>query len=169
MRRSAEPEDSHGRGVGARVELHGHDPGPPLPPPPSPRSSRVFSEDRVQQVSSRSLIFPFLVEVFKVFAQDRVHLHHSHLQLVFMVLQMGLVKGVFRTFPRPKKTAKITGHSSARVPRQSSSTLSSHQMARAARPQDFTDDGNIFREDDEKVWVRLDTGQWKLLLDQSWP
>ena len=26
--RSSEPEDCQGRGVGARVELHGHDPGP---------------------------------------------------------------------------------------------------------------------------------------------
>ena len=45
---------------------------------------KVFSEDRVQQVSSRSLIF--LVEVF--IAQVRVHL-----------LQMGLVKGFFALFP----------------------------------------------------------------------
>ena len=34
---------------------------------------KVFSEDRVQQVSSRSLIFP--VEVFKVLALDRVLPH----------------------------------------------------------------------------------------------
>ena len=47
-------------------------------------------------------------------------------------------------------------------------------MARAAQPHDFSDDGNIFRKDDEKIWVRLDTGQWKLLctdivVDQPWP
>ena len=51
--------------------------------------SKVFSVDRVQQVSSRSLIFP--VEVFKVFAQDKVHLHHPR-----------LVKIWVRTCPRPK-------------------------------------------------------------------
>ena len=57
-------------------------------------------------------------------------------------------QGVFRTFPRLKKSAKITSHSSQRVPRSaSSSELSAHQMARAARPQDFSDDGNIFREE----------------------
>ena len=82
---------------------------------------------------------------------------------------------VFRTFPRPKKSARVTRHSSARVSRQSgSSTLSSHQMARAARPQDITDEGKIFREDDEKIWVRLARVQWKLLctdivVDQPWP
>ena len=41
------------------------------------------------------------------------------------------------------------------------------------RPHDFSDDGNIFREDEEKIWIRLDTGQWKLLctdlvVDQPW-
>ena len=81
---------------------------------------------------------------------------------------------VFRTFLRLKKSAKVTSHSSQRVPRSaSSSELSAHQMARAARPQDFSDDGNIFREDEEKIWIRLDTGQWKLLctdtvVDQPW-
>ena len=29
----------------------------------------------------------------------RVHLHHSHLQLVFMKTQMSLVKGFFALFP----------------------------------------------------------------------
>ena len=83
-------------------------------------------------------------------------------------------QGVFRAFPRKKKSAKITSHSSQRVPRSaSSSELSAHQMARAARPQDFSDDGNIFRENEEKIWIRLDTGQWKLLCtdtvdDQPW-
>ena len=71
---------------------------------------------------------------------------------------------VFRTFSPPEKSAKIPSHSTQRVPRSaSSSELSAHQMARAARPQDFSDDGNIFREDEEKIWIRLDTGQWKLL------
>ena len=79
-----------------------------------------------------------------------------------------------RTFSPPNKSAKVTGHSSARVPRSvSSSELSAHLMARAARPQDFSDDGNIFREHEEKIWIRLDTGQWKLLctdtvVDQPW-
>ena len=74
-------------------------------------------------------------------------------------------QGFFRTFPRLKKSAKVTSHSNQRVLRSaSSSELSAHQMARAARPQDFSDDGNIFREDEEKIWIRLDTGQWKLLL-----
>ena len=53
---------------------------------------KVFSEDRVQQVLSRLLIFP--VEV--CIAQDRVHLHHLHLQLVFMVLQMSLARFFFQ-------------------------------------------------------------------------
>ena len=51
----------------------------------------------------RSLTILLLVEVFKVFAQDRVHLHHSHLHLVFMIAQMSLVKGFFGLFPGSKK------------------------------------------------------------------
>ena len=80
----------------------------------------------------------------------------------------------FSHFSPFEKSAKVTSHSSQRVLRSaSSSELSAHQMARAARPQDFSDDGNIFREDEEKIWIRLDTGQWKLLctdivVDQPW-
>ena len=84
-------------------------------------------------------------------------------------------EGFFSYFPDLKKVRRSPGTRVRECPRQSSSsTLSSHQMARAARPQDLTDDGNIFREDDEKFWVRLDTGQLKLLctdivVDQPWP
>ena len=51
------------------------------------------------------------------------------------------------------------------------SELTVHQMAWIAAPA--ADDGNIFREDEEKIWTRLDTGQWKLLctdlvVDQPW-
>ena len=71
---------------------------------PPGQSSTVLPPENVflSGLWSRSLISPSL-EAFKIFAQDRVHLHHLHLQLVFMVLQMGLVKGFFRTFPRKKK------------------------------------------------------------------
>ena len=65
---------------------------------------KVFSEDRVQQVLCRSLILS--MEVFKVFAQDRVLLHHFHQHLVFMVLQMGLVKGFFALFTKIKKVRR---------------------------------------------------------------
>ena len=81
---------------------------------------------------------------------------------------------VFHTFSPPSESAKVARHSTARVPRStSSSELSSHRMARAGRPQDFSDDGNIFREDEEKIWIRLGTGQRKLLctdtvVDQPW-
>ena len=63
---------------------------------------KVFSLNRVQQrrsflrkaflsgLWSRTLILPFPVEVLKVFAQDRVHVHHFHLQLVFMKTWMSL-------------------------------------------------------------------------------
>ena len=65
---------------------------------------KVFSEDRVQQVSRRSLIFP--VEVF--IAQDRVCQRLLRtFQLVFMMTRMNLVKGFFRTFPRPKKKCEV--------------------------------------------------------------
>ena len=73
---------------------------------------KVFPQDRLQRrllslwnaflsgVWSRSLIFP--VEAFKIFSQDRAHLHLLHLQLVFVVLQMGLVKVFFALFPMEK-------------------------------------------------------------------
>ena len=56
---------------------------------------KVFSEDRVQNVSSRSLIFP--VEVFKVLALDRVRqrLRLFTLQPVRMMTRRSLVKGAF--------------------------------------------------------------------------
>ena len=81
---------------------------------------KVSFVDRVQQVSSRSFIFP--VEVFKVFAQDKIHLHHPHLltlQLVFMGkwTRPG-EEGFFALFPVPKKSAKVTRRSSARVLRR---------------------------------------------------
>ena len=53
----------------------------------------------------RTLISPS-VEASKIFSQDRLHLHHLHLQLVFMVLQMGLVKGFFALFPKLKKVRR---------------------------------------------------------------
>ena len=56
---------------------------------------------------SRSLISPFLLEVFKIFAQIRVHPHLRTFQQVFMKLWMSLVKGFFRTSPRVKKSAKV--------------------------------------------------------------
>ena len=66
---------------------------------------KVFFPDRVQQrrLLRRSLTILLLVEVFKVFAQDRVHLHHSHLQLVFMNTQMSVGKGFFGLFPGLKR------------------------------------------------------------------
>ena len=78
---------------------------------------KVFFLNRVQQLCfllqnaflsglwSRSLIFP--LEAFKIFAQDRVHPLFRMFQLVVMKLRMGLVKEVFRTFPRNKKSAKL--------------------------------------------------------------
>ena len=61
-------------------------------------------QDRVQQVSSRSLIFP--VEVFKVFAQVRVHPLLCTFQLVFMKSWMSLVKVFSALFPNLKKVRR---------------------------------------------------------------
>ena len=70
----------------------------------------VLSQNRVQQrrfllqnaflsgTWGRSSIFP--VEAFKVFAQARVHPHLRNFQLVFLVTQMNLEKGVFALFPK---------------------------------------------------------------------
>ena len=64
--------------------------------------------DRVQQLLlSRS--FTFLVEVFKVYALDRVQrrLRLFTLQLVRRMTRMSLVKGFFRTFPKNKKKSRV--------------------------------------------------------------
>ena len=70
----------------------------------------------------------------------------------------------FSTFPQIQKSAKVAAHSSARVPAHSSSST--------RRPQD----DDFFIDEGEHVWMRLDTGQWKLLgadpevvVDQPWP
>ena len=47
---------------------------------------------------SSSLIFLFLVEAFKIFAQDRVHALLCTFQLVFMKLWMSLVEVFFSHF-----------------------------------------------------------------------
>ena len=62
---------------------------------------KVFFPDRVQQgrLSRRSLAILLPVEVFKVFAQDRVHPHLRTLQLVRTMTRMSLVKGFFALFP----------------------------------------------------------------------
>ena len=74
---------------------------------------KVFSLNSVQQFCfllqnaflsrlwSRSLIFP--VEAFKIFAQDTVHPLLRTFQLVFLVTQMNLGKGVFALFTKIKK------------------------------------------------------------------
>ena len=81
---------------------------------------KVFFQDRVQQrckvpwnaflsgLWSRTFI-SLLVEVSKIFSQDRVHLQLLHLQLVFMVLQMSLEKGGFALFPKLKRVRSWAG------------------------------------------------------------
>ena len=77
--------------------------------------------------------------------------------------------GFFRTFPRLKKSAKVTSHSSQRVLRSvCSSELSAHQMPRAgpaahSRP---SDERTTFVDDHDHAWVRMDTvhgSYWKNL------
>ena len=68
--------------------------------------------------------------------------------------------GVFRTFPRLKKVAKVTSHSSQRVLRSvSSSELSAHQMPRAgpAAHSRASDERTTFVDAHDHAWVRLDT------------
>ena len=68
-----------------------------------PQVFKVLFPDRVQQLLlSRS--FTFLVEVFKVYALDRVQRRlHLTLQLVRMMTRMSLVKGVLALSPGLKK------------------------------------------------------------------
>ena len=101
---------------------------------------KVFSMDSVQQrrlplrnaflsgLWSRSLIFPFLVDVFMVLAQVRVHPLLLILQLVFKKMQMSLVNVFFALFPKNKKSAKLGPHSSPRVPSSVSSSTPAAQL-----------------------------------------
>ena len=106
----------------------------------------------LSELWSRTLI-SLLVEASKIFSQDRVHLHHLHLQLVFMVLQMGLAKGVFALFPKIKKSATLGSHSGSELLAESSpSTPAAHV--------DHWVDGDV-------VWIRIDSVHgpfWKKLL-----
>ena len=97
----------------------------------------VFSQDSVQQrrlpenaflseLWSRSLTL-FLVEVFLVLSQVRVHLLLT-LQLVLKNALMSLVKGFFALFPQNKKSAKVAPHSGSELPPHSSSWMAAAQL-----------------------------------------
>ena len=89
-------------------------------------------QDRVQQrrsclwnaflsgLRSRSLIFLFLVEASKIFAQNRVHPLLRMFQPAIKKAWMSLVKGVLALFPKFKKSAKWGLRSSQRVPASAS-------------------------------------------------
>ena len=121
---------------------------------------KVFSEDRVQQrilrfwnaflsrLWSRSLTFPLLVEVLQIFAQDRVHPQLRTLQLLGLTLRMSRFNGFFATFSPEEKSANVTRHMGARVPRHVSPSTSSAYGPR--------------------TWVDDDTGEvWTLLTDPA--
>ena len=97
---------------------------------------KVLSQDGVQQrMWSRSLLF-LLVEVFQIFSQAKVP-HRAD----FFKMRMQGFEWVFRTFPQPKKCAKVTRQSSPRVPASaSSSELSAHQMAPAGESDELADE-----------------------------
>ena len=66
-----------------------------------------------QRLSSRSLISPFLVEAFKIHAQDRVLRHPLTLQLT---LWMTHFTGFFALFPKTKRSATAPPHSGSELP-----------------------------------------------------
>ena len=78
---------------------------------------------------SRSLTL-FLVEVFMVLSQDTVHLLITFQLVLKNADEPG--KGFFRTFPRPKKSAKLASHSGFRAVFTSSSAgpCSIHRCSR---------------------------------------
>ena len=87
---------------------------------------KVPEQDRVQQQRtwSRLLKFQLAIEVSRF--SPRPQLPH---RVGCLTTQMKENKGVFRTFPRPKKSAEVTRQSSPIVLGSvSSSELSSHQM-----------------------------------------
>ena len=90
------------------------------------------------------MIFP--VEVFKIFAQGRVHPLLCTFQLVFTKTQLSLVKGFSHLSPN-SKSAKVGPHSGSELSADSSSST----------PSGFFIDENV------DVWMRLPGGRWTLL------
>ena len=88
-------------------------------PPEQSSTATLSSEERISE-----RIVEQIVDIpgggLKVFAQVRGHLHHPHLQLVFMKTQMSLVKG-FSHFSPWEKSAEVAGQVSAHLPRHVSS------------------------------------------------
>ena len=140
------------------------------------RRLQGFSQNRVRLrlLSSRPLTFQFLVvflamDVLKVFSrlektgeippggglQD--FLPDQGFAASSPVMLEEPFQGVCRTFFPGGKSAKVTRQVRASVPQHtSSSKLSAHQMPAAHREDFFIDDAG-------SVWMRCDTGQWKLL------
>ena len=87
-----------------------------------------FSLERIsEQIVEQNVEFPVGVEAFKIFSQDRAHLHLLHLHLVFVVLQMCLGRFFFALSPKLKKSATLGPHSGSELlPESSPSTLAAH-------------------------------------------
>ena len=79
------------------------------------------------------MIFPFLVEAFQIFAQDRVHPLLRMFQLAIKKAWMSLVKGFFALFPVGKKSARAAASPSAELPREVSSWTPAAYGARHRR------------------------------------
>ena len=97
---------------------------------------------------SRPLTFLFPLEALQIFAQDRVHPQLRTLQLLGSTLRMSRFNGFFALFSPEEKSATVTRHMGARVPRHVSSSTSSAYGPR--------------------TWVDDDTGEvWTLLTDPA--
>ena len=138
---------------------------------------KVFFPDRVQQrrsflqnaflsgLWSRSSTFLLPVAAFKIFAQDRVHLHLLTIQLVVMELWIGLVKGFFRTFPQIKKRAGVTPHSRSELAADSSpSTRRAYGVPIVVEEDEFEPVTESELEDEGEInaWVDDNGDSWVL-------
>ena len=72
-----------------------------------------------------------------------------------------LFRGFFRTFHRPKKSARLGPHSGSEL---SADSISS--TAAAYEELHFSEDGSFYHEDDKKTWMRLISGWWNLLCSE---
>ena len=136
---------------------------------------KVFPLNRVQQrcmllrnaflsgLWSRSLISPFLVEAFKIFAQDRVHPLLRTFQVVFLKSWMSLAKGVFALCPKMKKSAKFFPHSGSDLSADFTSSTPVAQLARTT----------WYDEEREQAWCRFEDSSgrfyWNLLTTDHSP
>ena len=141
---------------------------------------KVFFPDRVQhrclvlknafqsEMWSRSLVLVCLVAAIKIFSQDKVHPLLLTIQLVFMKLWMGLVKGFFALVPlffSKKKSAGVAPHSGSELAADSSPSTRRAYCVPMAVEEDESEpvtESELEDEGEINAWVDDNGDSWVL-------